>query len=185
MLRIGSTLFWMAFLAITAASQQPTVEPQQPEELKGVTRSYVSFPSKQPVVEPGHAEELKGVTRIHVSAASNDARNNIIGEIKKRLPQLTITERSEEAEVWLLFSIIQRSFPKADPTSTLAANSSGTSVEYEMVASGAVLKPVTQERARRLIEFKESTETTISFPEQALSTKFARAFIKTYRKVNQ
>jgi hypothetical protein len=184
MLRTGFTLSWMAFLTITAASQQPVVKAEQPEELKGLNRSYVSFPSQHPVVEPGRPQELKGVTRIHVSAASNDARNNIIGEIRKRLPQLTITERSEEAEVWLLFSIAQRSFPKADPTSGLGSNSSGTSIEYELVASGAIIKPVTSETARRLMEFQESTETTMSFPEKALSTKFAKAFVKTYRKAN-
>lgn len=160
MLKISFTLSWIAFLAITAASQQPVVEPGQPEELKGVTRLYVS-------------------------AASKDARNNIIDEIKKRLPQLTITETSEEAEVWLLFSIERRSFPKANPTSDLGASrTSGTSVEYEMVASGAVIKPVTKESARRLIEFRDTAETTMSFPEQGLSTKFARTFVKTYRKAN-
>lgn len=184
MLRIGFTLSWIVFLTITAASQQPVVGPGHPQELQGVTRTYVSVTSQQPVVEPGRAEELKGVTRIYVSTASEDARNNIIGEIKKRLPQLTITERSEEAEVWLLFSSERRSFPKADPTSALGSNSSGTSVEYELVASGAVIKPVTAASARRLLEFKQSTETTMSFPEQALSTKFARVFVKTYRKAN-
>jgi hypothetical protein len=57
-------------------------------------------------------------------------------------------------------------------------------VEYEMVGSGAVIKPVSKEVTRRLWEFKDTTETTMSFPEQALSTKFARAFVKTYRKAN-
>jgi hypothetical protein len=160
MLKISLTLSGIAFLAITAASQQP-------------------------VVAPGQPEELKGVTRIYVSAASKDARNSIIGEIKKRLPQLTITERSEEAEVWLLFSIERRSFSKANPAYTLGASrTSGTSEEYEMVASGAVIKPVTKESARRLIEFRDTAETTTSFPEQALSAKFAKAFVKAHRKAN-
>jgi hypothetical protein len=159
MRKISFTVFSIAFLAITVASQQPIVQPGQPAELKGVTRLYVS-------------------------AASEDTRNNIIAEIKKRLPQLTITERSEDAEVWLLFSAERRSSPKGDPTSGFGSSTSGTSVEYEMVASGAVIKPVTKERARRLWDFKDTTETTMSFPEKSLSTKFARAFVKTYRKAN-
>ena len=160
MLKIGLTLSWLVFLTITVASQQPVVVPGQPEELKGVTRLYVS-------------------------SASEDARNNIVGEIKKRLPQLTITERSEEAEVWLLFSVEQRSFSRANSASSIGSTrTSGASVEYEVVASGAVIKPVTKESARRLIEFRDTAETTMSFPEQALSTKFARAFVKTYRKAN-
>jgi hypothetical protein len=159
MRKISFTFFSIAFIAITAAAQQPGIQPGQPEELKGVTRLYVS-------------------------AVSKDTRNNIIAVIKSRLPQLTITEKSEDAEVWLLFSAERRSSPKGDPTMGLDSTTSGTSVEYEMVGSGAVIKPVSKEVTRRLWEFKDTTETTMSFPEQALSTKFARAFVKTYRKAN-
>jgi len=135
-------------------------------------------------VEPGQAKELKGVTRLYVSAISKDTRNNIIAEIKKRLPQMTITETAEDAQVWLLFSAQRRSSPKGDPTLGMGSSTSGTSLEYEMVGSGAAIKPVTKERTRRLWEFKDTTETTLSFPEQALSTRFAKAFVKTYRKAN-
>ena len=159
MRRISFTLCAIAFLAITVAAQQP-------------------------VVVPGQAQELKGVTRVYVSTVSKDARNNIVAEIKKRLPQLTLTERSDEAEVWLLFSIEQRSFPKASPSGLGATNIFVTSAQYEVVASGAVIKPVTKESAHRLIEFRETADTVTSFPEQALSTKFARAFVKSYRKAN-
>ena len=160
MRKLGFTIFSIAiaFLTITAASRQR--------------------------VEPGKAKELKGVTRLYVSAVSKDTRNNIIAEIQKQLPQVTITEKSEDAEVWLLFSAQRRSYPKGDPTSGLSSVTSGVSVEYEMIGSGAAIKPVTKERTRRLWEFTDTTETTMSFPEQSLSTKFARAFVKTYRKAN-
>ncbi len=160
MRKLGITIFSMAiaFLTITAASRQR--------------------------VEPGKAKELKGVTRLYVSAISKDTRNNIIAEIKKRLPQVTITDKSEDAEVWLLFSAVRRSSPKGDPAMGIGSSTSGTSVEYEMVGSGAAIRPVTKERTRRLWEFTDTTETTMSFPEQSLSTKFARAFVKTYRKAN-
>jgi hypothetical protein len=158
MRKLSFTVFWIAiaFLTIAAASRQR--------------------------VEPGQAKELKGVTRLYVSAISKDTRNNIIAEIKKRLPEVTIAERAEDAQVWLLFSAQRRSSPKGDPT--LGISSSTSSVEYEMVGSGAAIKPVTKERTRRLWEFKDTTETTMSFPEQALSTRFAKAFVKTYRKAN-
>lgn len=159
MRKTGFTLFSIAFLAITAAGQQPSIQ-------------------------PGQATELKGVTRLYVSAVSKDTRNSIIAEIKKQLPQVTITENSEDAQVWLLFSTERRGFPKGDPTSGLGSSTGGTSIEYQIVGSGAVMKPITKESVRRLWEFKDTTETTMSFPEQALSTKFARAFVKTYRKAN-
>ena len=161
MTKITFTLFLGAFLTLTAAAQQP-------------------------VVEAGQPEELKGVTRIHVSAFNKEARNNIIAEIKKRLPQVTITDRSEEAEVWLLFSVARRDFPKTNPMVELGGTrTSGTPVmEYEMVASGTIIKPVSKERGRRLIEFKETAPTITPFTGLALSTKFARAFVKSYRKAN-
>jgi hypothetical protein len=160
MRKLGFTIFSIAiaFLTITAASRQR--------------------------VEPGQAKELKGVTRLYVSAVSKDTRNNIIAQIQKQLPQVTITEKSEDAEVWLLFSAQRRSSPKGDPTMGLDSTTSGTSVEYEMVGSGAAIKPVTKDRTRRLWEFKDTTETTMSFPEKSLSTRFAKAFVKTYRKAN-
>lgn len=161
MRKIGFTLFSIAiaFLTITGASRQR-------------------------VVETGQAKELKGVTRVFVNAISKDIRNNIVAELKKQLPQLTIAERADDAQIWLLFSAQRRNSPKGDPTMGLGSSTGGTSIEYEMVGSGAAIKPVTKERSRRLWEFKDTTETTMSFPEQALSTKFAKAFVKTYRKAN-
>ncbi len=159
MRKINFALCSIAFLAITAAAQQP-------------------------VVEPGQAQELKGVTRVYVSTISKDTRNNIVAEIKKRLPQLIITERSDDADVWLLFRIEQRSFPKASPSGLGATNISVTSAQYEVVASGAVIKPVTKASAHRLLEFRETADTVTSYVEQGLSTKFARAFVKSYRKAN-
>lgn len=161
MRKIGFTIFAIAiaFLTITGASRQR-------------------------IVETGQTKELKGVTRFYVNAISKDIRNNIIAELKKQLPQVTIAEKAEDAQVWLLFTAQRRNSPKGDPTMGLGPGTGGTSIEYEMVGSGAAIKPLTKERSRRLWEFKDTTETTMSFPEQALSTKFAKAFVKTYRKAN-
>lgn len=130
------------------------------------------------------SEELKGLTRIYVSASDSAARDNIITKIKKRLPQLTITERAEDAEVWLVFSAERRNSPKGDPTIGLDSRTSGTSVTYEIIGTGTVIKPVSKQSARRLIDFRETTDTTTSFSGQVLSSKFASAFIKSYQKAN-
>jgi hypothetical protein len=154
-------LFLLAFFALTTAAQQQ-------------------------VVEPGKPQELKGVTRIFISASDAVTRNDLVTEIKKRLPQVTITERSEDAEVWLLYSASQRALQKTNPASDLGGSrTSGTPiVEYSLVASGSVIKPVNKQSAHRLIEFKESAETLTPFSGQVLSSKFARAFIKSYQKAN-
>lgn len=152
-------LFIVALLALTVAAQQQ-------------------------VVAPGQPQELKGVTRIYVSASDSENCNNIIAEIKKRLPQLTITERPADAEVWLLFSAEKRNSPKTDPTMGIDSRTSGTSVTYDIIGRGSVIKPVSKQSAHRLIEFEETTDTTLSFSGKGLSTKFAHAFIKSYRKAN-
>jgi hypothetical protein len=141
--------------------------------------------SQQPAVDRGQPEELKGVTRIYVSAGSNSARNNIVKQIKRKLPQLTVTNSAGEAEVWLVFSSDRRSFSKGNPGSGLAASAASSSTEsYEVVGTGAVIKPITKSSAHRLIDFKDTTDTTTSASELLLSTEFAKAFVKAYRKAN-
>jgi hypothetical protein len=159
MTKLTFVLFLLAFFALTVAAQQQ-------------------------VVEPGKPQELKGVTRIFVNAPDDETRNNIIAQIQKRLPHVMISERPADAEVWLFFAAAQRNSPKSDPTMGIDSRTSGTSIVYEMVGSGSVIKPISKDSAHRLIEFKDTLETTASFSKQALSTKFARAFIKSYQKAN-
>ena len=142
--------------------------------------------SQQPALDPGQPNELRGVTRIHVNATTNSARNNIIKLIRKSLPHLTVTNDMGEAEVWLVFSSNRRSFSKGNPSDGLTSSATSTSSEaFEIVAAGSVIKPVSKERARRLLDFKDTSETTTAAHDETLSAEFARAFIKAFRKANQ
>ena len=134
------------------------------------------------VVEPGSPDELKGVNRIHVAANSEAARKAIIETIKHSLPQLTIADKAEDAEAWLVFRIDQRSFPKAKPSSALVPTTGAqTYEEYESVATGQVIKPITKDTFHRLIDFKDSSPSLML---DSLSKKFASAFVKAYKKTN-
>ena len=142
--------------------------------------------SQQPAIEPGQPAELRGVGRIHINAGTDSARNNIIRLITKNLPQLTITNTAEEAEVWLVFSSDQRSFSRGNPSDGLTASATSTSSEaFEIVATGSVIKPVSKDRARRLLAFKDTSATSVAARDLGLSSEFAKAFIKAFRKANQ
>lgn len=140
--------------------------------------------SQQPTIEPWSQHELRGVATIHVAANSKSARANIVREINKRLPQLKITSRPEEAQVWLVFTANRRSFSKGNPTSGLNATGvdSRSSEEYEVVATGAVLKPYAKDRTWRLLEFNDAATSVL---ESRLSRNFAKAFIQAFKKANQ
>ena len=143
----------------------------------------ISVAAQQPNVQPGMPGELKGVTRIHVAADTESARKGIVEVIKRSLPQLTVTEKAEDAEVWLVFRTDRRNFPKSNPTSGLVqATGAPTYEEFETVASGQVIKPITKDRARRLIDFKDVSSSVMV---DNLSKGFANAFVKSYKKANQ
>ncbi len=57
-----------------------------------------SVASQQPTIEPGSQKELRGVSTIHVAANSEGARASIVREINRRLPQLKIASRPEQAQ---------------------------------------------------------------------------------------
>lgn len=158
MAKMTLTFFCLAWLAISVAAQQPKVL-------------------------PGTPSELKGITRIHVAADTESARKTIVEVIKRNLPQLTVTEKAEDAEVWLVFRAERRNFPKTNPTSGLVpARGAPTYEEFETVGSGQVIKPITRDSARRLIEFKDVSSSAMV---DNLSKGFANAFIKGYKKANE
>lgn len=142
-----------------------------------------SVAAQQPAIEPGNPEELRGVSTIHVAANSKSARAGIVREINRRLPQLKIASRPEEAEVWLVYTEDRRSFSKADPTSELSGGGSGSQSfeEHEVVASGSVFKPFSKDRTRRLLEFSDAVTSVL---ESRLSRNFARSFIQAYKHAN-
>jgi hypothetical protein len=144
----------------------------------------ISGAAQQPKVQPGSPNELKGVTRIHVAADIESGRNSIVEAIRRSLPQLTVTEKAEDAQVWLVFRSARCDFPKTDPASGVMSsmNRGLTRLEYECVVKGEVIKPIAKETARRLIEFKD---TTASVSDDSGSKGFASTFIGAYKKANQ
>src|ERR1700730_9378579 len=143
----------------------------------------ISVVAQQQKVQPATPSELKGVTRIHVAADTERARNSIVEAIKRSLPQLTITDKAEGAEAWLVFRTGRRNFPRTNPTSGLVHTTAATTYEdFETVATGQVIKPITRDSVRRLIEFKDVSASVTS---DNLSKEFANAFIKSYKKANE
>ena len=138
--------------------------------------------AQKPTVEPGSPAELKGINRIHVAADSEAARKTIIETIKHSLPQLTVADKAEDADAWLVFRSDRRSFPKTQPLSGLSSTAVlQTHEEYESVATGQVIKPITKETAHRLIDFKDNTSSLML---DFLSKEFAGEFVKAYKKSN-
>ena len=62
----------------------------------------LSVPAQTPIIEPGQPDELRGVTKLFVSIDA-EQRQVVIKEIKKELPSLEIVSRPEESDVHLLF----------------------------------------------------------------------------------
>ncbi|MCU1264005.1 MAG: hypothetical protein JWM21_323 [Acidobacteria bacterium] len=144
----------------------------------------ISVGAQQPKVQPGNPNELKGVTRIYVAADIESGRTSVVAAIRRSLPQLTVTEKAEDAQVWLVFRSSRCDFPKTDPASGVMSslNRGLTRLEYECVAKGEVIKPIAKETARRLIEFKD---TTSSVRDDSGTKGFAGTFIRAYKKANR
>ena len=132
----------------------------------------------QPVVEQGTPEELRGVTKIYIDVYNRDDRRDISSYIKKKLPGLKITDSPAEAEVWLRFKADTLNYPGNSTTAIAGA----TIENYEIAATGFVVKPLGKGRVRVLMSF-ESTVKSITYPQ--LSTKFARRFTKAYQRANE
>lgn len=99
--------------------------------------------SKGPVFVRGEVEELKGVSKVFVSLDRPDpiSRDRIIMTIRERAPQLTFVSTQEEADVWLLFATsrvteMNRRIPSLSEQQTGTA---GLTYESAQVASGKVI----------------------------------------------
>lgn len=146
-----------------------------------IALAAVSALSQQPTVEQGKPAELKGVTKVYLMASNSDARRSILGEIKRNLPNLTFTDRREDAEVWLIFNVVRGNVSNADPASSLLETRVPISPKYETIATGTVLKPIAGNHALQLTDFKDSTEGNVA---GRLGSNFAKKFIRLYRKAN-
>src|SRR6266403_2210587 len=70
--------------------------------------TYASGQAREPPLENGQIEDLKGVTKIYVSAPDHYSSlflRTIVETVRKEIPRLVFIWDREDADVWLLFSV--------------------------------------------------------------------------------
>jgi len=128
----------------------------------------------------GSPGDLRGVRKVSIVANEND-KKAMVAVINRKLPELTIVATPEAADVWIVFRVRNASFPANSAGSAFDSSRPTTAVDYEIAASGEVLKPVSAGRARSLIEFSDSRRFSY---ENDMAASFAKTFIAAYRKAN-
>jgi hypothetical protein len=151
---------------------------------------FISITARAQEYEYGSASELKGVTKVHIYTGPDmKARDRIIKEIEKKLPQIKVTERAD-AEVVLAYgatasTYLERIYSSGSATAT-SSGASGSSTSMPVYGQyidgrGLVIKPGTGQKIRLLMDFQDGKKSVM---ERDPSTNFARAFIKAYEKAN-
>jgi hypothetical protein len=127
--------------------------------------------AQTPVIETGQEEELRGVTKVFVGLDPQQ-REVVVKEIKKQLPNLEIVSRPEESDIHLLFFLKETR-------------------DGGIESMGTVVKLIDVNRARALYSFKDDLPPIYAQHsiksrgiEYTMPLKFAREFVKAYRKAN-
>ena len=129
--------------------------------------------AQTPVIEEGQPDELRGVKKVFV-ASSVDAqqRDVIVKEIKKQLPDLEIVSRPEESDIHLLFSLKETRDGRTEVV-------------------GTVVKLIDANHTRALYSFKDNLPPIYEQHsnknygiERIMPLRFAREFVKAYKKAN-
>jgi len=166
--------------------------------------------AQQPSIEYGNPQELKGVTKIYVYTGSQLAvHQDIVKEIAKKLPQLQVMDKAEDAQITLMFgtdtaSYFAGSSTTASGTGTTVSNggiattngqaSATSTARYGTVTSGSgtVIKTVGPNRVRLLMDFNDTKRSGtglvgagISALHGSPSGNFAKEFINAYVKANK
>ena len=127
--------------------------------------------AQEPGIEYGQASELQGVAKIFVDTGADIQQRNLIAdEIRKRLPDLKVVSRPEEADIHLRFYLKETRAGETDWV-------------------GTVVKVVGSNRVRVLLSYKDETppvfgsETLVSSAmELAKPHVFVMQFVKMYKK---
>lgn len=138
----------------------------------------------------GKPAELRGLTKVHVYTDLDlKSRNAIIKEIEKKLPTITIVERREEADVWLIYAQdVRRDFRgvvgNGQSNSDGSVNTTATPVYGKTISGvGYVVRPGSaNKRDRLLMDFRDEKRSVFSHDPTG---NFARAFIKAYKEANK
>jgi hypothetical protein len=127
--------------------------------------------AQTPVIEYGQPDELRGVTKVFVGLEAPQ-REVVVKEIKKQLPNLEIVSRPEESDIHLLFSLKE----------TRDGRTEGL---------GSVVKLIDANHARALYSFKDDLppiyrqHSIMSYGvDRVMPLRFARGFVKAYKKAN-
>jgi hypothetical protein len=127
--------------------------------------------AQTPVIEYGRPDELRGVTKVFVGL-DDQQREVVVREIKKQLPGLEIVSRPEESDIHLRFFLKE-------------------SRDGRIEGVGIVVKLIDANRARALCSFKDDLppmyerHSIKSFGvERIMPLRFAREFVKAYKKAN-
>jgi len=132
-----------------------------------------AFPvlAQTPVIEDGQPDELRGVTKVFVGLEAQQ-RVVVVREIKKQLPDLEIVSRPEESDIHLLLSLKETR-------------------DGRIEGVGTVVKLIDANHARTLYSFKDDLppiyeqHSIKSYGiERIMPLRFAREFVKAYKKAN-
>lgn len=146
----------------------------------------------QKITEYGKPDELKGVTKIFVSLVYGGSvelkdRDRIIKEIeqgkkKYKISNLEIVDRAEDAEVILIYSE-EVEGEVYGATTTQSGNVAHTTARERdrWTGKGIVVKPLPNGGQRLIMD---SSNSQVSFLQNAPATSFGKAFMKAYVRAN-
>jgi hypothetical protein len=127
--------------------------------------------AQTPVIEEGQPDELRGVKKVFVGLEAQQ-RQVVVREIKKQLPDLEIVSRPEESDIHLLLSLKETR-------------------DGRIEGVGRVVKLIDANHARALYSFKDDLppiyeqHSIKSYGiERIMPLRFAREFVKAYKKAN-
>jgi len=127
--------------------------------------------AQTPVIEYGQPDELRGVTKVFVGIDA-EQREVVVREIKKQLPDLEIVSRPEESDIHLLLSLKETR-------------------DGRIEGVGTVVKLIDANHARALYSFKDDLSPIYEQHslkgfgvERIMPLRFAREFVKAYKKAN-
>jgi len=172
----------------------------------------VTASAQSPVIEYGEPSELNAISKIYINTGMDfELHQKIAKDIQKKLPNLIICDKPEDAEVFLVFNTDSETF-LAGVSSTTTSQDSGylsghastygnsttingtysgnttstttTSPFYRKVETGIghVFKRIGQNRFRVMMSFKDSRKWRF---ERKPRSNFAREFVEAYSKANE
>lgn len=132
----------------------------------------------------GTIDDLKDVKKVFVFTGTDlSARENIIKEVGKKLPQLTFTANADDAEVVLEYGSSAEKYFAGMSSSSDGFGGVSSNARYgkKQVGAGVVMKKGENGRLRLVLNFNDEQKSRF---ERRPSTNFARKFIDAYRKAN-